>query len=135
MSLNLDKSDEELKKDFQEGLEEGNKHRKKVLAILGSVTLIVLIGVPTAVGYYVYRSYVSHARISNGLKTVGTLNNEYTEVRSTTRPAPRYNVSYSFVLFRFRLTYLFTPVFFNLHLSTICLRTLIEKALFRFRLL
>jgi len=86
MSLNLDKSDEDLKKEYEEAVVSGEKNQRKVITIFLTVTLVILIGIPIIIAYFTYQSYVSHVRISNGSKVIGTLDNKYTEVRRTTRP-------------------------------------------------
>lgn len=96
MSLNLGKSDVDLKKDYEDAVVSGKKNQKKIVAILLINILVIIIGIPVIIAYFTYQSYVSHQRISNGSRIVATLDNKYTEVRRTVRAGTRYDVSYSF---------------------------------------
>ncbi len=98
MFLNLNKSDRELEGEYKNAVIEGKIHRKKIVIIFLIVFVFLLVSIPTTVVFFIYQSFSSHNRVSNGAKVVGFLDNKYTEKRSTTRPNARYDVSYSFVV-------------------------------------
>lgn len=97
MSLNLNKSDQELEEEYREAVISGRKNEKNVKVILLTGLLIVLGGIPIILGYFTYQVYSSHIRLNNGTKTTAILDNKYTEVRSNRR-GTKYEVSYSFTV-------------------------------------
>ena len=97
MSLNLNKTDQELEEQYQEALINNRKSEKNIKAVLFTSLLIVLGGVPLILGYFTYQVYSSHIRLNNGTKTTAILDNEYTEVRSN-RTGTKYKVSYYFTV-------------------------------------
>ncbi len=97
MSLNLNKTEQELEEEYQEALLSGRKNEKNVKTILVTGLLIVLGGIPLVLGYFVYQSYAAHIRLNNGTKTTAILDNKYTEIKSN-RTGTRYEVSYTFTV-------------------------------------
>jgi hypothetical protein len=94
MSLNINKSDVELKRELEEAIFDGEKNERRVRRIFKTVFLIILIGLPLFFGYLTYQLYSSYNRVDNGLKANAVINKEYTEIRG--RTGIKYSVTYTF---------------------------------------
>ncbi len=100
MSLNLNKSHEELREDEDAARGDYQKYQKKadVVLLLGAGALcLLLLTVFVFLGVNAYQNYQAHLELTpDGPQSDAFLENEYTEV--TRRGAKSYRVSYYFTV-------------------------------------